>query len=36
MTGHTNNKDFFKFYESDSINFEKIYEVSTGKLAGEL
>lgn len=34
MTGHTNNKDFFKFYESDSINFEKIYEVSTGKLAG--
>lgn len=34
ITGYTEDKDFFKFYESDFINYEKIYEVSIGKLAG--
>ena|GEM_PF-4165393 len=34
MTGYTEDKDFFKFYESDFIDYEIIYEVSIGKLAG--
>jgi len=34
ITGFSKNKEFFKFHESDFVDYEKIYEVLTGKLAG--
>lgn len=34
LTGVTGDREYFKFYESDEINIEKIHDVLTGKLAG--